>query len=756
MNPPPQGKDTFTAIAPAPTAGQNPGGAQARQAAGKPLIWQIRLMALAALVGCVSLFALVRHLALSPALMLQWQANAQGAVELVGSSHAELRAHLGKGLSHVAAPAPLDRLLELRATDLQSSTRWILQDTGRERVMAAQAHLSRLATQNQVQVHMGDGSKVSVAPMPRGLTQLGLKFWALSALALLLYLVGVAVLLAKLRARNALFCAMALAQSGNLLLMAVQHVNGLGLPAFFVAVDLPLRTTLDIVTAAACLNAVLLPPLRPVLPWRLVASLWLAVIAVILALLTHQLAPAWAWTQGVCLLLLTLTVLSLTASHRQEPNPLALLLRRFASATLGTLLLLMAAVLAAGPVPADQLSVAQAGSALWYVFLASVLLLMPFMSRSQQVMREFALLAGVSTVATSLDLLFIAAFSLSQFASLSLAVFLALGIYAASRQWLLNFMIGARPLTAERMFERLYRVVRAVETRPAQAATLMTGLLREMFEPLEVKAVPRTTHQPRIAADGAALMVPLPQTAPTQGSHAVGHAGAVLLRFAGRGRRMFTEDDARLASQVLEQIVRAVAYDQAVERGRSEERARIAQDLHDDIGARLLTLMYQAQNPGMEDYIRQTLKDLKTLTRGLAATDHHLSHAVGEWKADITQRLVAAHIELHWSFQYDHDLALSMTQWSALTRILRELVTNAIYHANAAHVTIEGKLEDGAFYLTVSDDGRGTDPRLWAHGLGLGGIRKRVKTLNGDVTWLQQPTGGVRCEVKVSKLTETS
>jgi signal transduction histidine kinase len=207
---------------------------------------------------------------------------------------------------------------------------------------------------------------------------------------------------------------------------------------------------------------------------------------------------------------------------------------------------------------------------------------------------------------------------------------------------------------------------------------------------------------------------------------------------------------------VLEQIVRAVAYDQAVERGRSEERARIAQDLHDDIGARLLTLMYQAQNPGMEDYIRQTLKDLKTLTRGLAATDHHLSHAVGEWKADITQRLVAAHIELHWSFQYDHDLALSMTQWSALTRILRELVTNAIYHANAAHVTIEGKLEDGAFYLTVSDDGRGTDPRLWAHGLGLGGIRKRVKTLNGDVTWLQQPTGGVRCEVKVSKLTETS
>jgi hypothetical protein len=33
---------------------------------------------------------------------------------------------------------------------------------------------------------------------------------------------------------------------------------------------------------------------------------------------------------------------------------------------------------------------------------------------------------------------------------------------------------------------------------------------------------------------------------------------------------MFTADDARLADQVVDQLMRAVAFDQAVERGRSE------------------------------------------------------------------------------------------------------------------------------------------------------------------------------------------
>jgi signal transduction histidine kinase len=192
-----------------------------------------------------------------------------------------------------------------------------------------------------------------------------------------------------------------------------------------------------------------------------------------------------------------------------------------------------------------------------------------------------------------------------------------------------------------------------------------------------------------------------------------------------------------------------VAYDQAVERGRHEERLRIAQDLHDDIGARLLTLMYQARTPEMEDYIRHTLQDLKTLTRGLAAAEHRLSHAAGEWKADLTQRLSAAHAQLKWSCNFEQDQALSVVQWSALTRLLRELVSNALFHGHASCVQVCLQFEPSGLLMTVSDDGVGRNPQSWSHGLGMGGVRKRVKLLGGDVSWRENEPLGIVCEARM-------
>jgi signal transduction histidine kinase len=318
-----------------------------------------------------------------------------------------------------------------------------------------------------------------------------------------------------------------------------------------------------------------------------------------------------------------------------------------------------------------------------------------------------------------------------------LPCFFAFALYAGARQFALSQMLGSRQLSTERTFELLYRAARQVQAQPSQYAQTLAQLLRELFEPLEVVAAKRVPARALVVAGGSALTVPLAS------------GTALTLRFAQRGRRLFGHEDSRLADRVVEQLRRARAYDQAVEKGRTEERLRIAQDLHDDIGARLLTLMYQAPTPELEDYIRHTLQDLKTLTRGLAASEHLLSHAAAEWKGDLAQRLAAARAELVWSFSADEDLQLSVVQWSALTRVIRELVTNALFHGSATRIEVNLVLEQGQLKLQVLDDGKGQAPHTWAHGLGLGGVRKRVKLLGGEVRWTQELPSGILCAVTI-------
>jgi signal transduction histidine kinase len=406
-------------------------------------------------------------------------------------------------------------------------------------------------------------------------------------------------------------------------------------------------------------------------------------------------------------------------------------------------------------IPGEVQALVSAVPVIWTVFFASLLLMSPFLARSQHMMREFAMLAGVSTLATSVDLLFVAVFSFNQFASLTTSLFIALGVYAASRQWLLDQMVGARAVTTERLFEHLLRIARKVEQQPERAADWQLELFNAVFQPLVAMHEPGYAVHTRWVDGGASLLVPLAVDPDTPGSPAALRDDSLLeprlivLRFAERGKRLFTADDARLADRIVEQLRRAVAHDRALEQGRSEERGRIAQDLHDDIGARLLTLMYKSPNKEMEDYVRHTLQDLKTLTRGLAATTHLLSHAAGEWKADIAQRLAPTGCVLEWSFTQDADIQLNVVQWSGLTRILRELVSNIIAHARAHKATIRGELRDGVLQISVTDDGVGGTPQEWSTGLGLGGIRKRVRMLGGQISWQQNTPTGVRCEVSV-------
>ena len=707
--------------------------------------WRLVSLIVFVLLGLGAMVAAVHALVSTPHIDASWRADARGRVELTSTGEVGLQSHVGEALSGVIGTDHVVALIDALA--LQRSPRWLVDDDDRRRQQAMRQQFGAALSSGEVRLFFADGDKVELSARPRGLAGLPVVFWLLSAGAVALYLIAVVIALLYPSGRSVVYGVMAWSQAGNLLLIGTEAALEFGLPSPWLRWGMTAHVAFDLLTAAALVNAACLHPRRlPGSGWIALAA-WAAAFALIATCALDTLPNAWWWTQCTVLGMGVVAIGLMSWSYQIEPHPFAIVLRQFGIVTTVTWGLLTIALAAADIVPGVPHNVSDLAAMVWYVYLAALLLLVPFLAKSHSFLREFALLAAVSTVAISLYVILVTLCSLGQLPALTLSLFVSLGVYSAVRQWILSQLLGSSVLTTERMFEQLYRVAREVEARPERGPLLLSQLLGDLFEPLELNVGDLRTSRTRVAGDGSSMLVPVPALADEAAPHS-----SVLIRFAQRGRRLFTSEDARLTDRVIEQLRRAVHFDKAVEQGRSEERLRLAQDLHDDIGARLLTLMYKAQSPEMEDYVRHTLQDLKTLTRGLAASNHRLSHAAAEWKADLSHRLTAAHVELKWSFVFDDDILLTVVHWSALTRILRELVSNAIAHSQARQLEIDFRLEGDRIELIITDDGVGRNPRAWSHGLGLGGVRKRVKQLGGEVEWREVNPHGISCRVVIKDL----
>lgn len=724
--------------------------------------WRLRALVGTVLLAC-ALFVLLAHwLSNQPHLPFALRATPEGLVKIRGVDYPPLMHLEGRVLDGVR----LDRAVEsgvqtmsapIELLSLQRSARWLIDPDQRQRYLQLhhrmdamlEAAAERNMTVNLDLVHAPD-EPVLITPI--GWAGLSALFWLLGLLSIGVFGVGAVVLLAGPQWRNMAFAALAFSQSGQLMFIAIENNLDVFAPVWFVQLDMQWRLVFDLVSTAALVQIAVLHPHR-MAGWGWYAGLaWLSAVGLWLGASQLDTTLNWWAMQLGCVGLSVAAVSLMTASFHQAPHPFTLMMRRLLVVAVLTWLLLSLAVWRGAPRADMHLNITNFGVLTWQVFAAMAVLLSPYLSRSRPILQEFSLLAASSTVAASLDLLFVAVFSLGQFTSMTLSLFFSFGLYLIIRRWVMTRLPGRDSLTMERLFQRLYRIAREVERQPDALDASLMRLMRELFDPLEVTLVPGDVAHTALRGNGSVLLVPIP----AWGARPAAARHVLVLKHSHKGQRLFTSEDARLAERVMEQLYRALSFDQAVEQGRSEERLRIAQDLHDDIGARLLTLMYQAPNAEIEEYIRHTIQDLKTLTRGLAAQSHLLSEAAGEWKRDLSQRLAAARCELDWHMFQDTDLTLTMVQWSALTRIMRELVSNAISHAKAKRVQVTLRLENDRLTLSVEDNGVGREPAKWSHGLGLGGVRKRVKQLGGSVRWMEVEPRGIRCEVAIDYFSGSS
>ena len=194
-----------------------------------------------------------------------------------------------------------------------------------------------------------------------------------------------------------------------------------------------------------------------------------------------------------------------------------------------------------------------------------------------------------------------------------------------------------------------------------------------------------------------------------------------------------------------------------------DERKRIAQDLHDDLGQYLSAIKAQASslmvdknnNPDTKqtaqriaasaDHAYQTTHDLISALRPAALDDLGLSvaleHLLDSWRAinkktmipstgsDMNQQ--AMHYQLHIQGNIDH---YSESININVFRIVQEALTNISRHAHAQNVNVNIDGQKDLLTLVISDDGIGFDSDKCQGGFGLLGITERVESLAGHLS----------------------
>ncbi|WP_234735003.1 sensor histidine kinase [Tellurirhabdus bombi] len=202
--------------------------------------------------------------------------------------------------------------------------------------------------------------------------------------------------------------------------------------------------------------------------------------------------------------------------------------------------------------------------------------------------------------------------------------------------------------------------------------------------------------------------------------------------------------------------------------GQEQERRRIAQDLHDEIGTMLSVTKLSLNQLGRSiektdpasiilvqktrSLLDETISNVRRISRDLVPTTLERFGLVAALE-ELAEKVISQgdiHIEI---ICPDTVTSLPSSLNLMLFRIAQELTNNAIKHAKAETIQIQLSCEPGQLNLSVIDDGHGfdldevlSDKR---RGLGLRNIESRLSVVDGSVTFDVAKGRGSRVYVQV-------
>ncbi len=230
----------------------------------------------------------------------------------------------------------------------------------------------------------------------------------------------------------------------------------------------------------------------------------------------------------------------------------------------------------------------------------------------------------------------------------------------------------------------------------------------------------------------------------------------------------FTARDEQLlglfAAHTAIALINARLYERVGELSVTEERGRLARELHDAVAQKLFSIRAKARAASVlaaRDPARAAAEmdsvaalsgeahtELRAVISGLAPPDLGecgLAESLRRYAAlagrahGVTVRFTAGGIP-----------ALGAARDAAAYRVAQEALHNALRHSGAAEIEISLHRTGQRVALEVSDDGRGFSPDVPASGLGLTSMRERAAAAGGTLSISSTPGSGTKVTLAIS------
>jgi len=211
-------------------------------------------------------------------------------------------------------------------------------------------------------------------------------------------------------------------------------------------------------------------------------------------------------------------------------------------------------------------------------------------------------------------------------------------------------------------------------------------------------------------------------------------------------------NDQKVAEEALSSLSRKLIEAQEA------ERARIARDLHDDIGQRLAVLSVMLDrlkeaapdSKGVRSGIGELRKQIFAISGGIHAISHEL-HSASLRHLELVNAMRGFCRELSQQRKVEIVFGSHNIEGTAppdislcLFRVLQEALHNAIKHSGVRRFDVELRGTPDGIQLSISDSGIGFDAEtaIKGRGLGLTSMRERLKLVNGTLCIASRPEQG--------------